>query len=105
MVDCAGSVAGPGGKWTIAQREIDDGLRITLQSPTEAKATVRIHRPAWARRGASVEKPEALSLRETKEAWFVDGVWKGTREIVVHLPTALRSEEAPGNAAVFAARP
>ena len=101
MIDCAGSVAGPGGKWRIVQREIEDGLHITLQSPVETKATVRIHRPAWARDGARIETPAALSLRETKDAWFVEGTWKGTQKIVVHLPTALRSEEVPGGVGVL----
>lgn len=74
MIDCAGSVAGPGGNWKIAQRETEDELLITLRSPAKTKAAVRIHRPAWAKEGARIETSADLSLRETKEAWFVDGV-------------------------------
>jgi DUF1680 family protein len=101
MIDCEGVVAGPGGKWKIVQRETDDGLHIALESPVSTEATLRIHRPAWAQEGARIEKPESLSLRETKDAWFIAGLWSGTREIVVHLPTALRSEPAPNHAGVL----
>jgi DUF1680 family protein len=101
MIDCDGAVSGPGGKWNFTMREIADGLRITLQSPIATQATVRIHRPAWAREGARIEKPAALSLRELDGAWFVDGNWTGAQEIVVHLPTTPRSEATPGNAGVL----
>ncbi len=46
-VDCQGRISGPGGKWNVTLREIDDGLHIAVQSPAAAKATLRIHRPAW----------------------------------------------------------
>jgi DUF1680 family protein len=101
MIDCAGNVAGPGGKWQVDQRETEDGLQVTLQSPTEAKAAVRIHRPAWAREGARIETPAALSLRESEDAWFIEGTWNGPQTVVVHLPTALRGEAAPGGAGVL----
>ncbi|MBN2294489.1 MAG: glycoside hydrolase family 127 protein [Pirellulales bacterium] len=97
MVDCAGSVEGPGGKWKIDQRETEDGLHVSLQSPREIEATLRIHRPSWAREGARLEIPAGLSLRESEDAWFVDGIWKGKQEIVVHLPTALRREIVTDN--------
>ena len=99
MIDCEGSVAGPGGKWKTKLRETEDGLHITIESPAPTKATVRIHRPAWAGEGARIEKPAALSLTATKDAWLVDGLWDGAQEIVVHLPTDLRCETAPGGAA------
>ena len=98
MIDCEGSVAGPGGKWKTKLQETEDGLHISLESPVSTKATVRIHRPAWAGDGARIEKPAALALTATKDAWFVDGVWDGAHEIVVHLPTDLRCETAPGGA-------
>lgn len=101
MIDCEGVVAGPGGQWKTKLRETEDGLHITLESPLSTQATVSIHRPAWAQEGARIEKPEALSLRETQAAWWVNGVWSGPQEIVVHLPTTLRSEAAPGNAGVL----
>lgn len=94
MVDCAGSVSGPGGKWEITQRETEDGLHVALQPPRETKATLRIHRPTWAREGATIEKPESLSLHQTDSAWLIEGIWSGPQEIAVHLPTSLRSEEA-----------
>jgi DUF1680 family protein len=101
IVDCEGTVAGPGGKWHVAVREVDDGARIGLQSPANTKATLRIHRPAWAQENATIESPATLSVSETKDAWVVDGVWDGPQQISVHLPTALRSEAAPGDAGVL----
>ncbi|MCG2685275.1 MAG: glycoside hydrolase family 127 protein, partial [Planctomycetales bacterium] len=100
-IDCEGAVAGPGGKWKIAVRETADGFSAALQSPTATEATVRIHRPAWAQEGARIEKPAALSLGDTREAWLIHGVWNGAQEITVHLPALLRSEPAPGNAGVL----
>ncbi|MEA1951718.1 MAG: glycoside hydrolase family 127 protein, partial [Planctomycetota bacterium] len=97
MIDCTGSVDGPGGKWKIAQREIEDGLHITLQSPAETKATLRIHRPAWAREGGKIETPAGLTLHETKDAWLAEGTWKGKQEVVVHLPMDLRIEQVSGD--------
>jgi DUF1680 family protein len=96
-IDCQGSVAGPGGKWKTVLRETDDGLHVTLTPPAAINATVRIHRPAWAQAGARIEKPESLTVTETKDAWLIDGLWNGTQQITVHLPTALRSEPASGN--------
>lgn len=101
IIDGDGTIAGPGGKWKITLRETDDGLQATLTSPVSTKATVRIHRPAWAREGARIEKPAALSLSETPDAWLIDGAWNDTQAIAVHLPTTLRSEAAPGNAGVL----
>jgi DUF1680 family protein len=100
-IDCEGSVAGPGGKWKVALREVDNVLHIALTSPTLTKATVRIHRPAWAEQAARIEKPASLALAETKEAWLIDGVWSGTQEITVRLPATLRSESAAGDAGVL----
>jgi DUF1680 family protein len=97
-IDCEGRIVGPGGNWNAKLHEIEDGLRITLESPVSTQATVRIHRPAWARDGARIEKPAAIALRETGDAWLLDGVWSGPQEIVVHLPTTIRAEPAPGNA-------
>ena len=100
-IDCEGTVAGPGGQWKVTLREIDNGLHITLKIATATKASVRIHRPAWAQEGACIEKPVALALTDTKEAWLVDGVWNGTQEITVHLPANLRSEAAPDGAGLL----
>jgi DUF1680 family protein len=100
-VDCEGTVAGPGGKWKVTLREIKDGLHIVLTSPIATHATARIHRPAWAGEDARVERPNALSVTDTKAAWLVDGTWSGTQEITVHLPTALRSELASAEAGVL----
>ena len=101
MIDCEGYVAGPGGKWKTMLRETEDGLRIALESPASIQAAVRIHRPAWAQQGARIEKPDSLALTETKDAWLVEGIWNGTQEITVHLPTTLRSEAASGEAGVL----
>ena len=58
-VDCEGTVAGPGGKWKVVLRETEDGLRIVLTSPAPREATLRIHRPGWARsaRGSMPRPP------------------------------------------------
>lgn len=101
MIDCEGTIAGPGGKWKTKLHETENGLHITLESPVSTKATVQIHRPAWAKDGATIKKPTALALRETPDAWLLDGVWNGPQEITVQLPTTLRSEAAPGNAGVL----
>ena len=100
-VDCDGTVDGPGGKWNVRLREIDDGLRITLESPAAIEAAVRIHRPAWAVDGAQIEKSAALAVKECDDSWLLDGTWNGTEEIVVHFPKKLRRESAPGNAGVL----
>ena len=65
-IDCQGTITGPGGKWKVTLRETEDGLHITLQSPGATKATVRIHRPAWAREAARIETPKSLSLRNQR---------------------------------------
>lgn len=101
IVDCEGHVAGPGGKWQVTLRETEAGARISLQGPTKTKATLRIHRPAWALQDAKIETPATLAVSETKDAWLVEGVWDGLQELSVHLPTSLRSEAAPDGAAVL----
>jgi DUF1680 family protein len=101
IVDCEGQIVGPGGKWNAKLRETNDGLRISLQCPVPIQSTVRIHRPAWATKGARIEVPKALSVREAKDAWFVEGLWQNTQEIVVHLPTTLRSEGDADDAQVL----
>jgi len=100
-IDCEGAVAGPGGPWKATLREFDSGLHITLKSPTATRATVRIHRPAWVREGARIEKPAALSLTDTQEAWRIDGIWNGVQEIVVRWPATLRSEAAADGGGVL----
>jgi DUF1680 family protein len=97
MIDCEGAVAGPGGKWKIAMRELPHGLHVTVTSPASTKATLRIHRPAWAERGARIEKPDSLSLTATGDAWLLDGVWAGVQTIVVHLPDEVRCEVTSGD--------
>ncbi len=54
-----------------------------------------------AHQGARIEKPDALSVIDGDAAWLVEGDWSVVREITVHLPTALRSEPAPADAAVL----
>jgi DUF1680 family protein len=100
-IDCQSAVAGPGGKWNVSVRETEDGLRIVVKSPTATKAAVRIHRPEWTQDDVRIEKPAGLSLRDDKAAWLVEGVWDGSQALVVHLPTTLRSESAPGDAGVL----
>ena len=53
-IDCQSRVAGPGGSWRVTLKETEDGLYVTLQSPTPTKASVRIHRAAWAQQGARI---------------------------------------------------
>lgn len=101
MIDCDGLVAGPGGKWKAALREMKDGLRISVQSPTTVKATVRIHRPAWAKEGSRIDAPASFAVIEAKGAWLVEGVWDGEQQLSVHLPMILRSETAPCNVGVL----
>ncbi len=101
LIDCEGEVDGAGGKWNVKQTEIPEGVRITFQGPTASHATLRIHRPAWATDGATIEKPAALLVEEVQDAWSVSGDWSQPRQIVVHLPQTLRSEPAPGGAGVL----
>jgi DUF1680 family protein len=93
-IDCQSKVAGPGGLWRVTLKEIEDGLHVTLQSPAPTKASVRIHRPAWAQQGARIVAPAGLAVSEAREAWLIEGIWTGVQEVVVHLPTVLRSEPA-----------
>jgi hypothetical protein len=78
-------------------RELPHGLHVTVTSPASTKATLRIHRPAWAERGARIEKPDSLSLTATGDAWLLDGVWAGVQTIVVHLPDEVRCEVTSGD--------
>jgi DUF1680 family protein len=94
-IDCEGTVAGPRGKWKVVLRESSDGLRIVLTSPAPTEATLRVHRPGWARTGARVEASGALSVRQTDDAWLLRGVWRGAEQIAVHLPMTLRCEAGP----------
>jgi DUF1680 family protein len=100
-IDCQSAVAGLDGTWNVTVHETEDGLRVIVKSPTATKATVRIHRPEWAKEGARIEKPAGLSLIDAEAAWLIEGVWDGRQEIVVHLPATLRSEPAPGDAGVL----
>jgi DUF1680 family protein len=100
-IDCEGSVTGPGGKWKVALRETTDGLHVALESSTSRTASVRIHRPAWARQGSRIDVPEGFSVSETSDAWLVEGVWNPRQEMTLRMPKTLRSEPAPGNAMVL----
>jgi DUF1680 family protein len=100
-VDCSGTVPGPGGDWKVAVTEAADGLHVCLGSPVATKTVVRIHRPSWAAEKVCIEAPSDLSIRETKDTWFVEGTWNGDREIVAHLPTALRSEPTGADSGVL----
>lgn len=93
-IDCESKVAGPGGQWKVTVKETEDGLSATLHSPAPTKAALRIHRPAWAQQGARIVAPVGLTVHESPEAWFIEGLWAGEQVVTVHLPTVLRSEPA-----------
>ena len=95
-IDCESKVAGPGGQWKVILKETEDGLYITLQSPSPTKATVCIHRPAWAAQAAGIVAPTGLAVQKAPEAWTIEGFWVGQQTVTVHLPTVLRSEPAAG---------
>lgn len=101
IVDCEGMVAGPKGQWRVAVRETEDGAKVSLTSPAKTRTALHIHRPAWTSQGARIEAPATFAVNETKDAWLVEGEWDGLQEVSVHLPMDLRSEAAPGNAAVL----
>jgi DUF1680 family protein len=96
-VDCDATLPGPGGTWQTALRETPDGFTIRLEPVKPVKAEVWIHRPEFRTPGAtdgSVEVPKGLKLRAEPDAWVITGTWRGSQQLRVHLPVALRVETA-----------
>jgi DUF1680 family protein len=94
-IDCDTTVAGPGGTWKAALRETGDGFTIRLEPAKSVKAEVRIHRLEARSPGTqhgSVKAPKGLKVRAEGEAWVLSGTWRGSQELHVHLPVALRVE-------------
>jgi hypothetical protein len=103
-IDCDTTLSGPGGTWKAALRETADGFTIQLKPAKPVKAEVRIHRPeaqSPATPGGSVEAPKGLKVKADRDVWIISGTWRGSQELRVHLPTALRVETAPDGSGIL----
>jgi DUF1680 family protein len=103
-VDCDATVPGPDGPWKTVLRETGDGFSIRLEPAKPFKTEVRIHRMPLQGEDAqagSIDVPKGLKVRADGDAWVVSGAWRGTQELQVHLPTALRVEMANDGSGIF----
>jgi DUF1680 family protein len=103
-VDCDATVPGPDGPWKTVLRETGDGFSIRLEPAKPFKAEVRIHRMPLQGEDAqagSIDVPKGLKVRAEGDAWVVSGAWRGTQELQVHLPSALRVETASDGSGIF----
>jgi DUF1680 family protein len=103
-IDCDTTLAGPDGTWKAALRETGDGFSIRLEPAKPVKAEVRIHRLEFRSPGTqdgSVEAPKGLKVRAEREAWIINGTWRGIEELRVHLPAALRVETASDGSGIL----
>ena len=103
-IDCDTTLAGPGGAWKTALRETGDGFTIRLELAKPVKAEVRIHRLAVRNPGAqdgSVEVPKGLKVKAERDAWIISGTWRGSQELRVHMPVALRVETATDGSGIL----
>jgi DUF1680 family protein len=103
-IDCDISLSGPGGAWETFLRETADGFTIRLEPTNPVKAEVRIHRPEVRSPGTpdgSVEVPTGLKVRTERDAWILSGTWRGSQQLRVHLPAALRVEMASDGSGIL----
>jgi DUF1680 family protein len=103
-IDCDTTLAGPGGAWKAALRETTDGFSIRLEPAKAVKAEVRIHRFEVRSPGTqdgSVEVPAGLNVRTERDTWVIRGTWRGSQELRVHLPIALRVETAADGSGIL----
>jgi DUF1680 family protein len=103
-IDCDISLSGPGGAWETSLRETADGFTIRLKPTNPVKAEVRIHRPEVRSPGTpdgSVEVPTGLKVRTERDAWIISGTWRGSQQLRVHLPAALRVEMASDGSGIL----
>ena len=103
-IDCDTTLPGPGGTWKTAVRETSDGFSIRLEPPKTVAAEVRVHRLEVRSPEAldgSIEVPKGLRVRTERDAWIISGTWRGSQELHVHLPVALRVETATDGSGVL----
>ena len=103
-IDCDTTLAGPGGAWKTALRETGDGFTIRLEPAKPIKAEVRIHRLAVRSPGTQdglVEAPKGLKVKTERDAWIISGTWRGSQELRVRMPVALRVETASDGSGIL----
>jgi hypothetical protein len=103
-IDCDATLAGPGGAWETALRETPDGFTIRLEPVKPVKAEVWIHRPRVRSPGmsdGSVEVPTGLKVKTEADEWVISGTWRGSQQLRVHLPVALRVETASDGSGIL----
>ncbi len=99
-VDAAVKLASAGTEWRVNAAETADGLRVEITPQKTVKATLHLHRPAWAE-AAKVQAPRGFNVTTAGDEWRVTGRWTHRQAVQIQFHSAVRTERTAVGATVF----
>lgn len=99
-VDAAVKLNSAGTQWQVKTSETADGLRVEIAPQTAVKATLHLHRPAWAE-AAEVQAPRGFKVMTVGDEWRVTGRWMKRQVVQIQFHSAVRREQTAAGATVF----